>query len=162
VTINTKPRLTSADRLVFRREQNSALSKLHAELAGLVARVRWEVAVDSLSHSQLLGCGRVRHRPRTAGSSRHLADVIATRRGPAGVVSHVRIAAALAGKPAHLLDPLLVLAIVGACHQLCETPFTSIERAYWLGRVGQARIDAGPLAERPRTRVRDDNERRDP
>lgn len=100
------------------------------QLSALVARVRAEHAVTALSKSQITA-GRQRTRLRVSGSSRHLADVITARQGPAGVVSHIRITRALRGHPAHALDEVLVLSIVEACHDLCGIPMTRAEIQSW-------------------------------
>ncbi|MFD7408664.1 helix-turn-helix domain-containing protein [Streptomyces sp. NPDC059866] len=113
----------------------SSVRALRHELCALVERVREHVTCDGLGPSQT---GRRRRRRRQAGSSRHLADVITAGRGPAGCVSHVRVAGALAGRPHHLLDEVLVVAIVEACHTLCALPFTDADRKRWQGRIRSA------------------------
>lgn len=115
------------------------------QLRALVARVRAQATIAALSTPQI-ATGRQRTRLRVPGSSRHLADVITARRGPAGVVRHVRIAGALRGHPAHALDEILVLAIVEACHDLCGIPVTGSEIQRWQHLVRRAASPAHPAA----------------
>lgn len=96
------------------------------ELSALAARVRNSVPVTA----------RPGRRARVAGSTRHLAEMITASRGPAGVVSHMRVARALAGHPACALDEVLVLAIVDACHALLGT---EPESGRWAQRVRAAK-----------------------
>ncbi|MBZ9644452.1 helix-turn-helix transcriptional regulator [Streptomyces sp. PSKA30] len=113
----------------------SSVRALRHELCALVEQVREQVTCDGLGPSQT---ERRRRRKRQAGSSRHLADVITAGRGPAGYVSHVRVAGALAGRPHNLLDEVLVVAIVEACHTLCALPFTDADSKRWQGRIRSA------------------------
>lgn len=107
-------------------------------LRTLVARVQQHSIVETLSTSQLATGSRQRARLRVPGSTRHLADVITARRGPAGVVNHARIAGALRGHPTHALDEILVVAIVEACHDLCGTRISDTEIVQWQQLVRRA------------------------
>jgi hypothetical protein len=122
----------------IRKNQAPRLSDLHIELLALVGKVRREAAIESLTIGQLSRSTTVRRRRRAPGSTRHLAEIITSRHGPAGIVSHVRIAAALAGDPALLLDEVLVLALVEACHDVRGRRLSDKSRSHWKTLIDQA------------------------
>jgi hypothetical protein len=121
-----------------RKNQAARLSALRLELLALVAKVRQEAAIESLTASQLSRSTTVRQRRRAPGSTRHLAEIITSRQGPAGIVSHVRVAAALAGDPALLLDEVLMLALVEACHDVRGRQLSEEGRSRWKKLIGRA------------------------
>ncbi|WP_406326533.1 helix-turn-helix domain-containing protein [Streptomyces sp. NBC_00203] len=118
-----------------RRSRPAGIGLLKRDLCALVQQVREHVTCARLGPSQ---AASARRRPRRAGSTRHLADVITAYRGPAARVSHVRVAGALAGRPPNITDEVLVLAIVQACHDLCAIPFTAADRAQWIRGIRSA------------------------
>ncbi|AEV85002.1 hypothetical protein ACWT_3978 [Actinoplanes sp. SE50] len=64
-------------------------------------------------------------RRRQAASLRHLAEVIRTHRlAPGMSVDKDDIAAVLAGDPRRITDPVLVIAVARAAHQIADLPFT--------------------------------------
>jgi hypothetical protein len=116
----------------------SALTRLHQDLRAIVAWASRNAAVESSTESQLRRSHRTRRRLRRPASTRHIADVIAATRGPAGLVSHVRIAAALAGDPVSLSDPVLMQAIVTACYSICGRTFVAVDTEAWPRGVAKA------------------------
>lgn len=67
-------------------------------------------------------------RRRQAASLRHLAEVIRTHRLAPGVsVDKDDVAAVLAGEPRRITDPILVVAVARAAHQIAGAPFTDAD-----------------------------------
>ncbi|RRR96524.1 helix-turn-helix domain-containing protein [Glycomyces terrestris] len=119
-------------------DRAAAAAAVAAELTTLITEVR-RAAAASRPPSAQSATKRRRNRMRIPGSSRHLAETINSAHGPAGTVSHVRVARTLAGDPRHALDELLVHAIVGACHELCGFPYTPKDRLRWAGKLSALR-----------------------
>jgi transcriptional regulator with XRE-family HTH domain len=133
----------SVERFQERRTRSAenairAAGPVAAELRAIVGHVSRAVELRTLTTSQE-HAERERVRYRQPGSSRHLADVINASPGPVGRIGHARIARALSGDPRQSLDEALVIAIVGACYELCGVEYTRSVKERWIGRIADAR-----------------------